>query len=138
MENPYLVLSSILFVIPTTVAAYKRHWILYATFGYVTIVSSLYHATKYQPLLYLDYPGVCIITVVPGIECWKSRYLTHYFIIGTMIIILYWGGWFTGHLIFADDPFEQTISHAAMHLLANVGGIATCLISKNGKKTYRI
>jgi hypothetical protein len=121
--NPYLVASSVLFAIPTTVAAYNRHWSLYAVFLYISLISSIYHATKYQPLLYLDYPGVCMLCAVIGFENWKIGKMDHYFGMGSIIVILYWGGWFTGHLIFAENVLEKNISHAGMHILVSIGGV---------------
>jgi len=123
--NPYLVASSVLFAIPTTVAAYNRQWWMYTAFLYISLISSIYHATKYRPLLYLDYPGVCMLTLIIGIESWKIRKMTHYFGMGSVIVVLYWGGWFTGHLIFSDNKLEKNISHVGMHLLVNVGGVLT-------------
>jgi hypothetical protein len=121
--NPYLVISSVLFAIPTTIAAYNRHWLLYSIFLYMTIVSSIYHATKYQPLLYLDYPGCYALVLITGYENWKIKKMIHYFSMGSIVVILYWGGWITGHLIFADNVLEKNISHAGMHIIVSIGGV---------------
>jgi hypothetical protein len=123
--NPYLVASSVLFAIPTTVAAYNRQWRMYAVFLYISLISSIYHATKYQPLLYLDYPGVTMLVLNIGFECWMIRKMVLYFGMGSVIVVLYWGGWFTGHLIFAENKLEKNISHVGMHLIVNVGGVLT-------------
>ena len=123
--NPYLVASSVLFAIPTTVAAYNRHWRMYAVFLYISLVSSIYHATKYKPLLYLDYPGVTMLVLIIGFENWKIKKMIHYFSMGSVIVVLYWGGWFTGHLIFAENKIEKNISHAGMHILVSIGGVLT-------------
>jgi hypothetical protein len=62
--NPYLVATSLLFVIPTTTMAYYGQWWLYSTTLFLTLASSLYHATKYQPLLIVDKTACNLLTVV--------------------------------------------------------------------------
>jgi len=127
--NPYLVASSVLFAVPTTVAAYNRHWLLYSIFLYMTIVSSIYHATKYKPLLYLDYPGCYALVLITGYQNWKTGRSFHW-ILGTSFCgILFWGGWMTGHLVFSQDPLEKIISHAGMHLFVNLCGSLTSYLA---------
>jgi len=127
--NPYLTISSVLFIIPTTMSAYKRQWLLYSIFLYMTIVSSIYHATKYQPLLYLDYPGCYGVVFITGYENWKTGRMFHW-TVGTSICgILFWGGWMTGHFIFSEDSLEKNISHVGMHLFVNLCGSLTSYLA---------
>jgi len=127
--NPYLVASSVLFIIPTTMSAYNRHWLLYSIFLYMSLVSSIYHATKYKPLLYLDYPGCYALVLITGYENWKSGRVL-YWIAGTSTCgILFWGGWCSGRLIFSTDSLEKNISHAGMHLFVNLCGCLTSYLA---------
>ena len=129
--NPYLVVSSILFVIPTTMSAYKRKWLLYGTYIYITIISSIYHATKYQPLLYLDYPGCYAIVIVTAYENWKTGRVLHWILATFMCGVLFWGGWVSNRFVFSPNQFEKNISHVGMHLIVNIcGGLTSYLDNK--------
>jgi hypothetical protein len=44
--------------------AYYRQWWPYSTTLFLTLASSLYHATKYQPLLIVDKTACYLLTVV--------------------------------------------------------------------------
>jgi len=123
--NPYLVVSSTLFVIPTTLAANYRFWNIYAIFLYITIVSSLYHATKYPPLLYLDYPGCYTVILVLGYETYKVNKFTEFALYYSVCGILFWGGYFTKRLVFSENQIEQTVSHLTMHLIVIASGVMT-------------
>lgn len=123
--NPYLVLSSTLFVIPTTVAANYRDWNIYAIFLYMTVVSSLYHATKYPPLLYLDYPGCYTVVVILGYETYKIQKFKEFAFYSSLCAMLFWGGYLTDRLVFSDNEIEQTVTHFMMHLIVMVSGVRT-------------
>jgi hypothetical protein len=62
--NPVLVASSLLFAIPMTMGAANQQWNLYFTFLLITLVSSLYHATKNKYLLPIDYAACYTIVYV--------------------------------------------------------------------------
>lgn len=136
--NPYLTLSSILFIIPTTMSAYNRQWNLYATFLFLTIVSSLYHATKYQPLLYLDYPGCYLVVLVTGYENWKNGRTIFWMKSCSLCCILFWGGWIFNSLIFSKDNIEKNVSHVGMHVIFIVSGSLTSHLNRkqNGILNY--
>jgi hypothetical protein len=123
--NPYIVASSILFVIPTTIAASYRHWKIYAVFQYMTIVSSLYHATKYPPLLFLDYPGCYAIVAVLGYERYKIRQFKQAILYSSMCALLFWGGYITNRLTYSNNVIEQSISHVIMHLIVIISASHT-------------
>lgn len=123
--NPYLVLSSISFVIPTTVAANYRIWNLYAIFLYMTVVSSIYHATKYPPLLYLDYPGCYTLVFVVGYETYKIQKFREFIFSCSVCAILFWGGYFTKRFVFSENYMEKTITHCMLHIIVMLSGVRT-------------
>ena len=123
--NPYIVGSSILFAVPMSIAANHRHWNIYAVFLYMTIVSSLYHATKYQPLLLLDYPGCYGVVAVLGYECYTIRKFKECLLYSSMCAVLFWGGYMTNRLTYSSDPVEQTVSHGIMHMIVIISASRT-------------
>jgi hypothetical protein len=129
--NPYLVGSSLLFVIPTTMGAYYRQWDLYFTFLFITLISSLYHATKNKYLLCIDYVACYNIVYVLYYNTRNIGY-TYYYMIGTSsCAVLFWGGYLTNHFIFSTHKFERNVTHIGMHLIVVVSGIfASYLINK--------
>jgi hypothetical protein len=115
--NPYLVATSLLFVVPTTTMAYYRQWWPYSTTLFLTLASSLYHATKYQPLLIVDKTACYLLTVV-------HMYYAHChgFYAVPMTGIAYCGLVFTyGNAAkrFVFDPCRTTALrwHISMHLV---------------------
>ena len=115
--NPYIVCSSILFAVPMSIAANHRHWNMYAVFLYMTIVSSIYHATKYQPLLLLDYPGCYAVVAVLGYERYRIRQFNQALLYSSMCAVIFWGGFMTTRLAYSPDTTEQTATHVIMHLI---------------------
>lgn len=130
--NPYLVCSSLLFVIPTTMGAYYRQWNIYFTFLLMTLISSLYHATKNQYLVIVDYSACYNIVYVMYYQTSKIGHRTNYFIYSgacAACAVLFWGGYLTNHLVFSADPFEKNVSHVTMHLIVISSAIATSYLT---------
>jgi hypothetical protein len=123
--NPYIVASSILFTVPMSIAANNRHWNIYAIFLYITLVSSIYHATKYQPLLLLDYPGCYAVVAVLGYECHTIGKFKECLLYSSMCAVLFWGGYATKRLVFSEDNVEQTVSHVIMHMIVIISASRT-------------
>jgi hypothetical protein len=131
--NPYLVGTSVLFAIPTSMAAYYRQWHLYSPFLFLTISSSVYHATKYQPLLFLDYPGCYWVVYALVTETLAIQQPCLCIVSATSCTILFWGGYLLKRFVHSPDSFEQTTSHVLMHLIVVVTGIITSYLASNHK-----
>lgn len=52
--NPWLVATSTTFLIPATLFALQGNWVLYASNLAVVAISTVYHASKWQQLYYID------------------------------------------------------------------------------------
>jgi hypothetical protein len=118
--NPYLVATSITFVIPTTLAAYKQVWSQYVACLLIIIVSSLYHSTKNEILFWLD-QVVCIALTINSIKLALKHKLYAIPATGiTYILTMYYGGYVTKTLIWSPDLTVATISHMSMHIVTNI------------------
>jgi hypothetical protein len=121
--NPLLVASSLLFTFPMTMGAINRQWNLYFTFLLITLISSLYHATKNKYLLPIDYTA-CYIVLYVMYEHTKTDYPICFIIGSGSCAILFWGGYATKRLIFSSNSVEKNVSHVLMHLIVVSTGCA--------------
>jgi hypothetical protein len=113
-------------------AAYYRQWWLYSSFLSITVTSSLYHATKYEPLLYLDYPACYYLVIVLAVEANAIGYLWASLLGSGICASLFYGGYACNRLIYSEDIVEQNVCHVGMHLIVLISGILTSyLVSKN-------
>lgn len=135
--NLYLVGTSVLFSLPTTFAAYHQQWYLYFSFLFITLSSSLYHATKNKYLLLVDYPACYNLIICLYFYTKKLKDRPIFAIASGSCAILFWGGYLTDHLVFSRNSTEQTVSHVTMHIVVIFSGIATShltfLLDKNNR-----
>jgi len=127
--NPYLVGSSLLFVIPTTMGAYYKQWDLYMTFLFITLISSLYHATKNKYLLSIDYIACYNIVYVLYYTTQTIGYTYTYILSSGSCAFLFWGGYLTNRFIFSDNKIEKNISHVGLHLIVLVSGVSASYLT---------
>jgi hypothetical protein len=121
--NPYLVCSSLLFVIPTTMGAYYRQWNMYFTFLFIMIISSLYHATKNKYLIIIDYIACYNIVYVMYYQTAKINQTQNYIIWCGACGVLFWGGYVTKRLVHSPNMIEKNISQVFMHLIVIFSGM---------------
>jgi hypothetical protein len=83
----------------------------------ITIASSLYHATKYEPLLYADIIASYYLVAVN--EYYGYKHGLMYVTIPSILysIIVYWMGYTTQSFIWSQDLNEATRWHASMHVM---------------------
>jgi hypothetical protein len=127
--NPYLVCSSIMFTIPTSMGAYYRQWNLYFTFLLITIISSIYHATKNQYLVILDYAACYNVVYVLYRQTVKINQTRNFIVWCAACAVLFWGGYVTNHFVFSPESFERNISHVGMHLIVIGSGCAASYLT---------
>ena len=117
--NPYLVASSLTFIIPTTLAAYNQQWLHYSILLNLMLMSSLYHATKNITLFYLDQVA-CFALTASTIRL--SLINNHYTVPITTIgytIGTYYGGYMYNTFIWSPDKSVATFYHVIMHIVIN-------------------
>ena len=129
--NPDLVFTSLLFVIPTTTTAYYRQWWPYSTTLFLTLASSLYHATKYPPLLIVDKIACYTLTAVHlyyayshgiyAIPLTGSAYCALVFIYGQA----------ANRFVFDPCPTTALRWHMSMHLAVLLSVLYGSLVTAN-------
>ena len=115
--NPYLVFTSLLFVIPTTTTAYYRQWILYSSSLALTLSSSIYHATKYQPILILDKLACYYLTATNLYYAVQHGVLPVPVFASLYVCVVFHYGHYYKCFMFTDDKRESLAWHISMHIV---------------------
>ena len=118
--NPYLVFTSLLFVIPTTTAAYYRQWIPYSASLAITLASSIYHATKYRPILIVDKMACYYLTATNLYFATKHGLIVVPVSASLYCILVFFYGHYYKRFVFAQDKQEALAWHISMHLVVMV------------------
>ena len=124
--NPFLVASSLGFIVPITLNVLYHQWALYSINVAMMLASTMYHATKWPPLFYLDASLGYALTFV---HFYYSIQMGQPFLTApgiTYCIIMFWYGY--RHRCFVWDPSlnRATLWHLSMHaaVLASVISVA--------------
>jgi hypothetical protein len=115
--NPYLVLSSILFIIPATLAAYKNLWSEYFACIIITLISSIHHATRLTITSYLDKIACYYLTYIFYISSKKINKLYIWIIGAGYSIIVYNVGYIFNMMAWNKVYYISTLWHISMHLV---------------------
>ena len=124
--NPFLVLSSLCFVVPITINAFKHQWMLYSINMGILMASSLYHATKYPPLFYVDATLGYFLTFL---HFYHSLLFGYGFITLPGIaycLLMFWYGYLHQCFVWHPSLLYATIWHLSMHgvVLISVTSVA--------------
>ena len=126
-RNPYLVLSSLLFLAPMYSAYHIQElWVTTAALGGLIVASTSYHMTKNGVLYYIDQGAISILflrSIIDGLRGGSGCLTIALAVNGTCFYLYYYGRLYQG-LIWSPDFFVATASHACMHLLVAGGYIA--------------
>jgi hypothetical protein len=125
--NPYLFLSSLLFLLPMYAARpIQELWMTRAALGGLVVASASYHATKNGTLYYIDQAAVFALFLRSIIDGWLGggRCLTIALAVNGTCGYLYYYGRVTQGLIWSPDFFVATASHLSMHLIVAGGYVA--------------
>ena len=115
--NPWLIGTSLLFAIPTTTAAYYRQWVPYSSTLAMTLISSVYHATKDPTLLVLDKACCYYLTAVN-----VSFAITHGVVAVPVLacaycLCVFHIGYLTKRFVYAKNKADALPWHISMHLV---------------------
>jgi hypothetical protein len=130
--NPYLVASSICFILPTTIAAYYQVWDLYASNISVVIISSIYHSTKNVYIFWVDQAMVLFYTCTFIRFCMRNN--LNYLSISTLLysMYIYYIGYRYTLYIWSVNSIEANLYHISMHIAALLSN--TCAIYIYGNR----
>jgi len=104
-------------VIPTTTTAYYQQWWLYSTTLFLTLASSLYHATKYQPLLIVDKTACSLLTVVHLYYAHSHGFYAVPLTGGAYCVLVFTYGHAVNRFVFDPCPTTALRWHMSMHLV---------------------
>ena len=127
--NPWLVTSSLCFLIPTTLNAIKDQWSLYTVNVTVVFVSSLYHANKLFPLFYVDIVAansLALIHLFYTIESYV-RWITILDILYCAFLFYY--GYAHKQYVWDVRKSHATFWHVSMHISVIASATAVALLS---------
>jgi hypothetical protein len=116
--NPYLVFSSTSYIVVAAVTYATGYQYLGLLYYVLTFISMIYHATKWQPLLYLDYPLLhtanvwTLACIYPG--GWRT--MPYYCVWFAYITTIYYYGYLTKSLIWSSDLDTATRWHMSLHI----------------------
>jgi hypothetical protein len=115
--NPYLVFTSLLFIVPTTTTAYYRQWIPYSASLGLTLASSIYHATKYQPLLIVDKLACYYLTATNLYYALQNGLVAVPVSASLYCLLVFFYGHSYKRFVFAENKQEALAWHISMHLV---------------------
>jgi len=115
--NPWLVATSLLFCIPTTTTAYYRQWLAYSASLFLMLASSIYHATKYPPLLIVDKIACYYLTATNLYYTIQHGELLVPVCSSLYCIIVFHVGYLTKRFVYAEDKVAALRWHISMHLV---------------------
>ncbi len=121
--NPYLVLSSLLYIVPLYAANQANIQIAKSAFSLLLPASIAYHATRHPIIYYIDQVGVYSVVVGSWIDGYNGGQISSFYAILSNIISFYlffWGK-MTGTLIWSNSYFISTTSHALLHAASAIG-----------------
>ena len=115
-HDPILMGTSLLFIIPATMAAYNREWIFYLTTLSVAITSLLTHSTKNPTIMIIDIFAVQALTWAT-VPYYYNNGIMHIWLIATGPgFILFSAGYLTDTFIYSSNKQESQNWHIIMHL----------------------
>jgi hypothetical protein len=115
--NPYLVLSSILFIIPATLAAYKKLWVEYIACIFITLISSIHHATRLPITYFLDKIACYYLIYIFYISSKKINKIYIWMIGAAYGLIVYHISYIFNIMIWNEVYYISTLWHVSMHLV---------------------
>jgi hypothetical protein len=116
--NPYLVASSLLFLLPILTVRRLHLAATAHTLLSVAVISTAYHATKNPILYWVDQAAVGNLVWRSVVDGWKGggTALRISAAVNTGAFILYYVGRATGSLIWSKEFWFATASHATLHI----------------------
>ncbi len=138
LPNPYLVGTTMLFLIPVVIAASLGAVPYALTFLLLTVASISYHSTKNTALFWVD-QGACgaaaLALCAAGFTGLWPATVSALTISG--ISILYYYGWAQQRLVWSTDFWTATSSHMLMHLIAVIGATTTLWLAYKDNSNIR-
>jgi hypothetical protein len=114
--NPFLVLSSISFILPMTIAINKKYYLQYFSLLSLLLTSVLYHATKNNIIFWLDKIILYMTMILFLVDCHYSNHIYLPIILNIYNIYMYFYGYMTEQYVFSNTYWISMLSHASLHI----------------------
>ncbi len=117
-----------LFTVPMSLAAYLHIWDGWLCLFALTWTSVMYHSTKHQLFVYVDYTAVNIMVIQSIRYGYNNNVLWIPLTTIGIDAFLHYGGLLTNNFVYHKNPKIATTYHMLVHLLAVIGTTSTMLI----------
>jgi hypothetical protein len=129
LPNAYLVITSSLFIIPTTLAAYYRLWLEYSSCILLALISSVHHSTRSNITFVLDQFACYYLAYVFYLSSKKIKKLYIWMIGVSYSISVYNIGKIFNIMSWDKNYYVATLWHISMHLVILI--LTIYVINKN-------
>ena len=128
--NPWLVATSLTFLLPATLFAGKGLWYLYYSNIAVVTVSAMYHATKWAPLFYIDVATANTFAVLHTLYAIEKG--VHLIPVPGLLysLLMFWVGYQQRQFVWHPNLVYATLWHMSMHM-AVISSITTLALLTN-------
>ena len=129
--TPWLVVTSTTFLIPATLFALQGNWLLYASNLAVVAISTVYHASKWPQLYYIDIVMANQLAVLHTLYAIQKGfwYVPMPGILYSLLIYVY--GQQNKQFVWDSSYEVATPWHMSMHLAAMTSATAVALICQD-------
>jgi uncharacterized integral membrane protein len=129
--NPWLVLTSTTFLIPATLFAIQGNWLLYASNLAVVTVATVYHASKWPQLYYVDVFTALQLATLHSLYALQKGfwYVPVPGILYSLLMFVY--GHQNKQFVWHPTLTHSTIWHMTMHLAVMTSALAVALICQD-------
>ena len=132
-SNPWLVLTSTTFLIPATLFALQGNWLLYASNLAVVTVATVYHASKWPQLYYVDVFTALQLAILHSLYALQKGiwYVPVPGILYSLLMFVY--GHQNKQFVWHPTLTHSTIWHMTMHLAVMTSALAVALICQDSQ-----
>jgi hypothetical protein len=123
LPNYFLIGSSLLFIIPATIAELQQFWVGYYISLFTTIISSMYHATNLRELAVLVELSYILCAMCTFYTCMIKGSIALWCIPAGFCALVYYGGYLTKTMVWDPDQGVATTWHVIMHIVSSGTGV---------------
>jgi len=120
MKNPILFLTSLLYIAPTTYAAYHDMWDIYSSLLCVLLTSVAYHGSKEPILKYIDRAAIVQLALLSLKTGYELQLLFLAILNLSWMYYVYIHGYKTNSLAFHPNYIVASLFHGSFHMSTSV------------------
>lgn len=116
--NIYLVITSLLFIIPVILTLYNKQWLASSACIFILVASTLHHSTKIPEFTAVDKIACFYLALV------SLYYGFHYNILYVVlppivyISLIYYYGYSSNSMVWCEDYTKATLWHSTIHIFS--------------------